>query len=142
MNVPVRALLLICGSLLCFGVGEYNSKLYALQPAYWRAAVVVLCYAVGSSFWLPAIRLVNQLTVLGTLWNIGAMLVTVAIGMIVFRETVTPSQSVGVVLALISCYLLSHYALPCPFVLRPKAAVWGTGPRLSLRCDQYHQRIP
>lgn len=101
----MRVILFLLGSIFCFGCGEYFSKLYAATGRW--ADIVVLCYVGGVCLWLPAINETKTLAILGTLWNLGALLVTIFVGAVIFEESLTQRQSIGVLLALVSCYLLS-----------------------------------
>ena len=58
-------------------------------------------------FWLPAIKEYNHLTILGTIWNIGAMLCTVFVGTIIFQEKTSLIHWIGVLVAFIACILLN-----------------------------------
>ena len=103
---PVAWILL---SMVFFAGGEILSKIWASSstrgPGLVLAAIGV--YSIGSLLWFPAIGQKNHLTSLGTFWNICAMAVTILIGMVVFRESVSVRQVVGIVVAGIACVLLS-----------------------------------
>jgi multidrug transporter EmrE-like cation transporter len=103
----MRPYLLVCCSLVVFSIGEYLSKIWANNPRWWLAILVPATYACGSVFWLPAIREHNHLTSLGTIWNLGAMMATIAVGALLFSEPVTSRQWAGIVLALLACCLIS-----------------------------------
>jgi drug/metabolite transporter (DMT)-like permease len=105
----VRPILWIIGSLVCFSIGEAVSKYWAnaRYPYFsWLVVICVATYATGSLCWLPAIRERNHLSSLGSLWNAGAMVATVLIGAILFHETISIRQWVGIVFGLCACVLL------------------------------------
>jgi multidrug transporter EmrE-like cation transporter len=93
-------------SLVFFAVGEALSKLWASSGRIAWAPAVVLCYALGSLAWLPAIREKNHLSSLGSLWNAGAMIMTVVVGVLLFKEKIDLKQGVGIALAFLACFLL------------------------------------
>ena len=81
--------------------------MWAGNPRWYWMLTVVASYMAGSLVWLPAILSKNHLTSLGTFWNVGALICTVAVGVLVFHEKVTGLQWTGIVFALIACVLLS-----------------------------------
>lgn len=94
-------------SLLAYAVGECLSKWYSLTllPAF--AIGAVLAYAVGAACWLPALRIGQSLSVVGTMWNVGYVLITLGLGVLVFKEALTPLQIIGGTLGLASIILLN-----------------------------------
>jgi drug/metabolite transporter (DMT)-like permease len=103
----MRPYLLVMASLVFFAIGESASKAWANHQRWWLVFVMLLSYCIGSIVWLPAIKEHNHLTSLGTFWNMGAMVITVLVGACAFGEVVSARQWVGIVLALIACWLVS-----------------------------------
>ncbi|OGS36581.1 MAG: hypothetical protein A2293_00845 [Elusimicrobia bacterium RIFOXYB2_FULL_49_7] len=103
----MKAMTFVFLSLVFFTLGEAASKMWANHPGFRWGAAVVAAYIIGSCLWLPAILSKNHLTSLGTLWNVGAMVGTILVGAVLFRETVSPIQWIGVGLAIVACVLLS-----------------------------------
>lgn len=103
----MKPYLFVLASLVFFALGESASKLWANKGDWRWGAIVIVCYMIGSCLWLPAIFAKNHLTTLGTLWNVGAIACTLFAGVVLFHETVTGIQWVGIVFAVISCILLS-----------------------------------
>ena len=95
-------------STVCFAGGEYVSKLYAIAPTVLLACIIPVIYALGSLAWLPAILRGQSLTVIGTLWNVLSMIMTIGVGMIIFHESVDRYQIAGLVCALCAILLLSR----------------------------------
>lgn len=97
--------LLLSASL--FGVGEYVSKKWALDPTVKLGCVLVSMYALGSLAWMPAIYKGQSLSVVGSIWNLLSFGLTLFVGLVIFKETLSPHQWVGLVFALVAIILLS-----------------------------------
>jgi len=94
-------------SLLFFALGEAASKLWSEGRTDWWAIAAVAAYITCEVPWLVAIREHGHLTSLGTFWSVGAVVVTILVGMVVFRESITARQGIGLALAFVACWLLS-----------------------------------
>ena len=94
-------------SVAFFGVGEYLSKKFALQPSFLLVCCILPMYSLGSLAWLPAIYRGQTLATVGTIWNLLSLLATLVVGLLIFHETLTTTQMVGVFLAFVSIILLS-----------------------------------
>ncbi len=104
LKVPAFVWLLI-STLFC-AFGEYLSKKWGMNPGWTFAFLVSGVYAIGAMFWLPALLHKNQLAVMGTIWALMTAILTVVIGLLVFHESLTIFQIVGIMLALVSLGLL------------------------------------
>lgn len=104
--LPVFAWILI--SVLFNAFGEFASKTWANSPTWWELALVVGAYALSGLFWLPALYLHNNLALLGTLWFVVAIVLTVLIGTLFFHEQLTITQWFGIGFALVAILLLTH----------------------------------
>jgi multidrug transporter EmrE-like cation transporter len=70
--------------------------------------VVLVCvYALGTLAWLPAILQKNQLSIVGVIWSVLSLLVTISIGVLLFGEKLGVVGIVGIATAIISIVLLS-----------------------------------
>lgn len=94
-------------SALCFAIGEFWSKKFALHPGWGYAACVFLAYNLGTAAWLPALVQRNMLAVVGALWSVLSLLATVLIGVMVFHETLSTTHIAGLVAAAAAVLLLS-----------------------------------
>lgn len=102
------SLLWILLSLLFFAAGEAASKHWSEHTdRYWYAVLAVFTYIICEIPWLIALKEKSHLTSLGTLWSIGAVVVTILVGMVWFKETITLKQEIGLGLALVACWFLS-----------------------------------
>jgi drug/metabolite transporter (DMT)-like permease len=64
-------------------------------------------YTINALMFLPALTKWNNLAVLGTVWNIGYLFITMALAFFVFHEHVTAKQTCGILLGFAAIYLLS-----------------------------------
>lgn len=94
-------------SAFCFGIGEYWSKVWSLSPTTPKALLLVVFYILGSLAWLPAIYKGQSLSIIGSIWNLICMAVTLCVGIIMFREQINHFQVVGLVFGVIAIILLN-----------------------------------
>ena len=102
--IPALGWLLM--SALFFSGGEYLSKLWGYKPGWGLTTAVVCSYAVGTLLWLPALLHKNDLARMGTLWYLLTTPTTILLGVLVFREKLTPTQWVGIGVAMVALWLL------------------------------------
>jgi multidrug transporter EmrE-like cation transporter len=100
-------LIYVALSAACFAVGEYASKIYAMQQTPLRLFILFFAYNLGVALWIPAIVETNKLAIIGAIWAVLSLFATVMIGVLMFGEKLSPSQWIGIVLAAISVYLLA-----------------------------------
>ena len=94
-------------SMVFYGLGEYFSKGFANTSSSKSAVFALLSYMAGAATWLPALKRLNSLSILGTIWNVGYMIITLCLGIYVFGEPLTTIKIVGLIFGLISIILLS-----------------------------------
>ena len=94
-------------AMLLYGLGEYYSKIYALAPSLKMFGIIIFIYSLSSAAWLPAIQKIKSLSVLGTIWNISYMVITLFLGLVIFKETLTINQIWGIIFGFTSIVLLS-----------------------------------
>ena len=73
-------------SVFAFGIGEYLSKKWSLQPDRLLALLLVLPYMVGTWLWLPALRAGKSLATTGISWSIMSAMTTVGIGVLLYHK--------------------------------------------------------
>lgn len=95
-------------SVVSFGFGEYISKLFSLKPSLFLAGIIVIPYVIGVWLWLPAVLKMQSLSVAGTIWNVMSTIVTISIGVLIFKEQLTYANVAGILCAILSIILLSH----------------------------------
>ena len=94
-------------SSIFFGLGEFLSKKFALNPGWALFLTFLIVDTISASAWIPAIFEKSQLSTTGVIWSIVSLLATVTIGVLAFNEKLTLIQSAGIVMGLISVTLLS-----------------------------------
>ena len=95
-------------SALFFGVGEYLSKRWVLSPSWPLAVAVVLVDLLATSLWLPALFHRNQLAIVGLMWLLLGAVMTLSIGLFVFKEMLTWTQWAGIACAMVALILLEQ----------------------------------
>lgn len=93
-------------AMVAYGFSEYWSKLYALTGNYTYVAFALIMYVFTTALWFPCIKYVEKLSIIGNLWNVSYLLITLAIGFFVFNETVSTAQMTGIILGIISMVLI------------------------------------
>lgn len=108
MNLPsVNYIIWLIFSALCFAVGEFLSKKFALSPKLSYVILFLMVDILGALLWLPAILQRNQLSIVGTMWSVLSFLSTVLIGVLIFDERLSLTGLLGIVAAFIAIILLS-----------------------------------
>lgn len=94
-------------SAVFFAIGEYWSKKFANEQRASYIGVILAAYLLTSIFWLPALVQKNHLAVVGTVWSVITLMVTILMGVVVFGERLSGPQWLGVGLATMSIVLLN-----------------------------------
>jgi multidrug transporter EmrE-like cation transporter len=97
----------LIASAICFAFGEYFSKKFGLTPNWYYVTLVFGSYMLGTAVWLPAIVQKNQLSIVGAIWSVLSLIATVLIGVLFFSEKLNTLSVLGLLLGLISVFLLS-----------------------------------
>ena len=105
LSIPTIVWLII--SALFFALGEYLSKKFAISPSWYFLISVVIIDAIGTLAWLPAILETNKLSIVGAIWSVLSLLLTVLIGIAIFHEHLNTVGIFGIIFAFISIILLS-----------------------------------
>lgn len=93
-------------SVLVFGVGEYLSKRWTMEPTFWSAAAIIIPYMAATWLWLPALKAGKNLSTTGVAWSVMSSLVTVCLGIFFFKEKLSITNYVGLVMAILSLILI------------------------------------
>jgi len=94
-------------AMVFYAIGEYSSKVYANTSLYRYGVIAMIGYMINALCFLPALSRMNSLTILGAIWNLGYVFITLFLGLVLFREPVTTTQMIGLVFGIISIVLLS-----------------------------------
>ena len=105
MSVPYIVWLLF--STTAFAFGEFFSKKFALSQSWVIFFTLMGCYMLSTLLWLPAIVEDNQLSIVGSIWSVLSLVVTVLIGTLIFHEHLNLLAIIGIALGAISVFLLS-----------------------------------
>lgn len=100
------AILIFLIAMIAYGFGEYTSKLFSLNPSIKLVILTILLYIVPNICWFPLILWFKKLTIIGSLWNLGYVLITLFVGFFIFHEVVTTIQMIGIILAIIATGLI------------------------------------
>jgi multidrug transporter EmrE-like cation transporter len=103
--VPAIVWLLVSGFLNADSEGV--SKYWAMERHWYLIVVVATLSATSSILWLPSLLHKNQLSIMGTGWLLIATVTTLFLGLVVFREQLTVTQWIGIILAVLALSLLS-----------------------------------
>ena len=95
-------------SAIFFAFGEFLSKKFALNAGWTIFILFLIVDIISAAAWIPAIFEKNQLSITGVIWSIVSLIATVAIGILIFHEKLTPTQMVGLVLGFIAVVMLSR----------------------------------
>ena len=90
-----------------FAFGEFFSKKFALHPGMSLMIYLIIVDVVSLLAWIPAIMEKQQLSIIGTLWSVISLVLTVLIGVLVFGEKLNALSIAGIIFAFISVVLLS-----------------------------------
>ena len=107
MKIPLQVYAFLVGSLVFYSAGEYYSKIYSLSPNWRLFFLALLMYVLNSALWLPALTAGKSLTIVSTIWNLSYMMTAPIIGLMIFNESVTLWQGVGICMGFLSMLLMS-----------------------------------
>jgi multidrug transporter EmrE-like cation transporter len=102
--IPAIVWLILSGIFNAFG--EYLSKEWGYTHTWELALFVAVAYVCSSLLWLPALLKQNQLSTMGVAWILIALVFTLILGLVVFKEHLSLIQWVGIVLGSIAVVLL------------------------------------
>jgi multidrug transporter EmrE-like cation transporter len=92
---------------LFFAAGEFLSKKFALNPGWGIFIFIILVDIASITAWLPAIFQKNELSTTGVIWSIVSLILTAAIGILLFGEKLTMIKILGFFLGAVAVALLS-----------------------------------
>ena len=76
-------------AMVFYTIGEIFSKLFANSPSTSKAIAAIIGYTLNAVCFLPALKYFNSLSVLGTIWNICYVVITLGLGIFIFGESLT-----------------------------------------------------
>ena len=102
----IPLILLFTVSALFVGVGDYLAKKWSLVPGWNFCAGALVCYFISSFFYLLTLTR-KGLVVSCVIWSISSIVAFLFVGLVIFHETLSGMQLIGVILGTISLILLS-----------------------------------
>lgn len=87
-------------------VADIIAKEYQLKSGVVRFSGAILAYVLANVFWLIALKYGVGLTKGAILFSVGSAILAIVIGLVMYKETVTPMQMTGVLLGFIAIVLL------------------------------------
>jgi len=106
MTVALFWLLL---SMILFGSTEVLAKKYAVSPHIKYIIWSIILGAGNTLAFMKALQSYNSLSILGTLWNIAYVVVTMSIAYFMYQEPLTTKQIIGFILAVVGVFLMSTH---------------------------------
>jgi len=94
------------GALLFYTFAEYSSKLFSNTTALKWAFLAWVGYSINVFFWLGALKSKNELAIISTFLSIAYVISSVILGYVIFGETITIKQWIGIILAICAIALL------------------------------------
>jgi multidrug transporter EmrE-like cation transporter len=99
-------ILLFTVSAVSVGLGDYLAKKWSLEPRWGLFAGALACYLTSSFFYLQTLTR-KSLVVSCVIWSIASIVAFLFVGLVIFHETLSGVQLIGVILGTISLILLS-----------------------------------
>ncbi len=103
-KIPWQILLVL--SAAGVALGDYYGKYWSLNQKSSFYAVAVFGYFLSGFFYLPTL-LKKGLVLTSLIWSILSITFFLFIGLVIFKETLTTTQIVGVVFGVIALVILS-----------------------------------
>ncbi len=101
--VPVPVWLTLSATTVI--IGDYLAKRWSIDRGATLFISAMAAYALSGPFYLPTL-LKEGLVVTSLIWTIITTLGLLVVGMLIYHEHLTTSQSIGVILGIISMILL------------------------------------
>ena len=92
--------------MMFYFIGEIFSKYYANSSNKFYFILALLSDLIVYCLWLFALQQKNSISILGTAWTVGFAIVSLCVGLIVFKESINNYNTVGIGLAMLSLYFL------------------------------------
>ena len=102
----MKLVIIVTISMMFYAIAEYCSKLYANTVNLRYAAYALVAYNILSIAWFISLRMKNNLTILATMWNMLYLIISIFIGLVLFKEQITTTNWIGIGLALLAIVFL------------------------------------
>ncbi len=101
LSVPALIFLSACGVIL----GDYSAKMWSIQPKALWLALAFLGYTMSAFFYIPSL-LKEGLVVTSILWDLLSVVGFLVIGLVIFKESLSPWQTAGATLGVVALIML------------------------------------
>lgn len=91
------------------GMADILSKEWSLHGKPFRWIAALGAYGLANVFWLIALKNGSGLTRGAIAFSVGSAVLAVGIGMLLYRESVTKTEMIGVVFGIIALVLISWH---------------------------------
>ncbi len=105
-SLKIPLFLLFAVSALFVGIGDYLAKKWSIDHGWGSSAGSLVCYFSSSFFYLLTLTR-KGLVVSCVIWSIASIIAFLFVGLVIYNETLSPLQTVGVVLGIVSLLLLN-----------------------------------
>jgi len=102
----VPLVLLFSLSAVFVGMGDYLAKKWSLVPGWSFCVGALVCYFMSSFFYLLTLTR-KGLVVSCVIWSLSSIIAFLFVGLVIFHETLSGMQLIGIILGTISLIILS-----------------------------------
>lgn len=95
-------------AMVFYVVAEYFSKQWGYKPSIQLALPVILGYMIGTICWLAILMYRNEIARMGLVWTTVMTILSLFVGIVIFREKMSLSQGIGAGLGVVGLYLMSR----------------------------------
>ncbi len=92
--------------ILAEAVADIIAKEYQLHSGAIRFVGAISAYVLANTFWLIALKHGAGLTKGAIIFSVGSAILAIVIGLVLYKESVTPVQLIGVAFGFIAIVLL------------------------------------
>lgn len=101
------ALLWLLVSMVTFSITEILAKMYAANANIKYILWSILLAGLNSVAFIKALQAYNSLSIIGTLWNIAYVTLTIGLAVVMYHEPLTAKQIAGFILSCVGVVLMS-----------------------------------
>jgi uncharacterized membrane protein len=94
-------------AMATYFIGTYHSKRYADTMEMKYAVYASIEFLFTTITWLMILTQVNKLAIIGAIWSICCCFITILLAFMVFNETMTTTQIVGLMFGVVAIVLMS-----------------------------------
>jgi multidrug transporter EmrE-like cation transporter len=103
-KIPISVLLLLSGAGVV--LGDTFAKYWSLNPSWSIFVAAMIGYLASGFFYIPSL-LQEGLVITSVIWSLISIIGFLFVGLVVFKEHLTPIQRVGVSFGVVSMVVLA-----------------------------------